>query len=133
MLDMPPEPPLNIPHCMVQAASDYNIPLRGLLALWMVEGGQIGTVSKNTNGTNDYGPFQTNTVWVKKLKKDFGITAEMLTDDFCLSARTAAYILRYEINLAGGSFWDGVGHYHSRTPKYKYKYIKRVYQKSLLF
>ncbi|MRU22631.1 lytic transglycosylase domain-containing protein, partial [Xylella fastidiosa subsp. multiplex] len=34
---------------------------------------------------------------------------------------------------AGGSFWDGVGHYHSHTPQYKYEYIKRVYRNSMKF
>jgi hypothetical protein len=57
----------------------------------------------------------------------------MITNDLCWSFRAGAYILRYEINLARGSFWDGVGHYHSRTPQFKYRYISRVYQNSLRF
>lgn len=133
MLDLPPEPPTNIPSCVVQAARDYSIPLRGLLAVWLTEGGRVGLASKNTNGTFDYGPMQINTVWAKELKKKFNIEERQLKNDFCISMKAAAYILRYEINRAGGSFWDGVGHYHSQTPKYKYKYINRVYKKSLKF
>jgi hypothetical protein len=127
-LDFPPVPP-----CMVVAASDYSLPLRGVIAVWFTEGGRVGAKSKNKNGTIDYGPMQINTVWVKRLQVDFGVTRQMLTDDFCWSVRSAAYILRYEINLANGSFWDGVGHYHSRTPILKHQYIKRVYQNSLRF
>ena len=96
-------------------------------------GGRLGTVSKNTNGTADYGPMQINTVWATRLETQFGVTRQMITDDFCWSVRAGAYILRYEINQAGGSFWDGIGHYHSRTPQYKYQYIERVYRNSLKF
>ncbi|WP_228124512.1 lytic transglycosylase domain-containing protein [Glaciimonas soli] len=89
--------------------------------------------SNNTNGTVDYGPMQINTVWAQRLQANFGVTATMITHDFCWSMRAGAYILRYEINSANGSFWDGVGHYHSRTPKFKMEYIDRVYQNSLRF
>lgn len=122
-----------IPACVVQAASDYQLPLRGLLAVWITEGGRVGMRRPNTNGTYDYGPMQINTVWAKRLNRDFGITTEMLTNDFCMSIRAGAYILRYEINTAGGSFWAGVGHYHSRTPEFKYPYIERVYNNSRRF
>ena len=124
---------LKLPACVTQAAEDYSLPVRGLLAVWLTEGGVPGTISQNTNGTADYGPMQINTIWAKKLEKDFGITREMLTDDFCMSIRAGAYILRYEINQAGGSFWDGVGHYHSRTPHHKNRYIDTVYRNSQRF
>lgn len=122
-----------IPACVVQAANDYSLPLRGLLAVWLTEGGRLGSKSENKNGTTDYGPMQINTLWTKRLYADFGVTTQMITHDFCWSMRAAAYILRYEINQAQGSFWDGVGHYHSRTPKFKYSYIERVYKNSLKF
>lgn len=129
----PPAGVTGVPACVLQAANDYTLPLRGLLAVWMTEGGRPGTVSRNTNGTADYGPMQINTVWARRLESQFGVTRQMITDDFCWSVRAGAYILRYEINQAGGSFWDGVGHYHSRTPRYKYEYIQRVYLNSLKF
>jgi hypothetical protein len=132
MLPMPAYVP-DLPACVYQASQEYSLPPRGLIALWLTEGGRQGTQSKNKNGTIDYGPMQINTVWLKRLAKDFGVTANMLTHDFCFSVRAGAYILRYEINQAGGSFWDGVGHYHSRTPEFKYKYINKVYQNSLKF
>lgn len=132
MIPMPVDVP-SVPACMVQAAVDYALPLRGLIAVWLTEGGRLGTESKNKNGTTDYGPMQINTVWVKRLQAEFGVTRQMITSDFCLAVRAGAYILRYEINRAGGSFWDGVGHYHSRTPVYKFRYIERVYKNSQKF
>lgn len=126
-------PPPDIPACVREAAEDYSLPLRGLIALWLTEGGKTGMQNSNTNKTVDHGPMQINTVWTNKLSKDFGVTSDMLTNDFCWSMRAAAYILRYEINLAGGDFWEGVGHYHSRTPELKAGYISRVYMNSTRF
>jgi hypothetical protein len=121
------------PACVVQAARDYSLPLRAILSVLLTEGGRPGTLSKNRNGSVDHGPFQINTVWTRRLANEFGITAAMLTHDFCWSARAGAYILRYEINQAGGDFWEGVGHYHSRTEKFKQAYIAAVYRNSLKF
>ncbi len=76
-----------VPVCMVEAARDYSIPLRGLISVWLTEGGKLGTLSPNKNGTIDHGPFQINTVWTDYLAKNFGVTKEVLTNDFCWSAR----------------------------------------------
>jgi len=130
---MPPDIPPEIPACIMQAAEDYSVPARALIALFMTEGGRIGSANRNTNGTYDYGPMQINTVWVNHFNKNFGITAEMLQNDFCFAMRAAAYILRYEINQAGGDFWQGIGHYHSRNPDYKARYIRVVYSNSQKF
>ncbi|WP_434523827.1 lytic transglycosylase domain-containing protein [Photorhabdus asymbiotica] len=88
--------------------------------------------NKNKNGTIDYGAFQVNTVWAKELQK-YKITPEHLTNNFCISAYSSAYIIRYRINEAGGNFWDGIGRYHSKTPSLKNAYIKRVYKNSISF
>ena len=89
--------------------------------------------NRNKNGTYDYGVMQINTVWLNKLKNQFKIDEDMIMNDYCLSVRTAAYILRYEINLEKGNLWSGVGHYHSRTKHLKIAYIARVYKNSLSF
>ncbi|MBA5690543.1 lytic transglycosylase domain-containing protein [Rugamonas apoptosis] len=122
-----------MPACVAQAAADYSIPLRALIAIRMTEGGQTGTVSYNKNKTADYGPFQINTQWIRQFKRQYGITADQLTNDMCMSARAAAYILRFEINAAGGDFWSGIGHYHSHTAAPKAAYQAAVYRNSLKF
>lgn len=124
---------LEVPQCMVEASNRYSVPLRALIAVWLTEGGTLGRTSLNKNKTEDHGPMQINTVWVTKLHKDFGITRDMITNDFCWNVMAAAYILRYEINMAGGSLWDGIGHYHNRKAQFKYPYIQRVYRNSLRF
>lgn len=135
MIDLPPVQyePITIPVCITHAADTYSLPVKALLAVWLTEGGNIGTKSVNKNGTIDYGPMQINTVWAKKLNKEFGINEESLANDFCTSFKAAAYILRFHINNANGDFWEGIGNYHSKTPKHKYPYIKRVYKNSLRF
>ncbi|MEX3242866.1 lytic transglycosylase domain-containing protein [Serratia quinivorans] len=131
MVDLPPE--MQLPSCMIEAAQTYHIPLRGFLAIWLTEGGRLGMQNKNKNGTIDYGPFQINTVWAKRLHADFGVTPEMLTHDFCAAALASAYIIKYNIILENGDFWQGIGRYHSNTPELKQAYIGRVYKNSLRF
>lgn len=63
-----------VPACMVQAARDYSLPLRGLIAVWLTESGSGEPLkSLNKNGTVDHGPFQINTVWANRLQSEFGV------------------------------------------------------------
>jgi hypothetical protein len=55
-----------------------------MIALWITEGGSTGTLSPNTNGTVDHGPFQINTVWAQKLEREF-VSPQMITTNFCCS------------------------------------------------
>lgn len=112
--------------CIVQAAQTYTVPVLGLLAVWATEGGRTGAVSHNTNGSLDHGSFQINSFWTDKFAKWFGVPRERIRDDFCMNARAAAYVLRYEINRAGGDFWQGVGAYHSPTPSKAERYRMKV-------
>ncbi|WP_088698686.1 lytic transglycosylase domain-containing protein [Halomonas campaniensis] len=131
MDSLPVEPviPPDLPACVVTAAQRYHIPLRAMLGVLRTEGGTVGQRVSNTNGTDDHGPFQINSVWVQELEA-FGYTSEVLTNNYCASAMAAAYILRYEINSAEGDFWKGVGNYHSRTPRHHNRYIRAVYKNS---
>ncbi len=62
-----------VPACMVQAARDYSLPLRGLIAVWLTESGSGEPLkSVNKNGTVDHGPFQINTVWANRLQSELG-------------------------------------------------------------
>jgi len=131
MVDLPPT--IEVPTCMVEAAERYQIPLRGFLAVRITEGGKLGMQRRNKNGTIDYGPFQINTIWAKQLAADFGITPEMLTNDFCTAAYASAYIIKYNILQVNGDFWQGIGRYHSKTPALNLAYQGRVYLNSLRF
>lgn len=121
---------ITIPDCMNEASQRYQLPVRVLVAIQKTEGGKLGQRVKNKNGTYDHGPFQINTVWMQRFSK-FGYTPDILTNNFCASAYASAYIIRYEINNAGGDFWKGVGNYHSKTPVHHNKYVQTVYNNSL--
>lgn len=50
--------------CMTAAAAFYHLPPRALPAIHAVEGGAVGVVSHNTNGSDDLGVMQINTIWL---------------------------------------------------------------------
>lgn len=103
-------------------------PLYPILA---VEGGRIGQCVQNTNGTEDCGPFQINTVWHEHFRQKWGLAslqeARMrLRDDGCAGAYAAAEILRDRFDDTGGDLRLAIGQYHSRSPALRDAYIGRV-------
>ncbi|MEM7173111.1 MAG: lytic transglycosylase domain-containing protein [Pseudomonadota bacterium] len=121
---------LVIAFCMHIATNAYGLPPQALPSLLLVEGGKTGAVSKNTNRTVDMGLMQINTIWLGEISKISGLSKpeveEKLTNDACFNIFVSGYILKSEIDAADGKFWDGVGHYHSRTPPIKSRYISKV-------
>ena len=116
--------------CLYLASQTFELPPQILPTILAVEGGKVGTVSKNTNATVDLGPMQVNSIWLEEMSKTLAMPPQAvrhrLTHDACFNVFVAAYILRGEIDAAGGKFWDGVGHYHSRTPAIKARYLKKI-------
>ena len=116
--------------CILAAAYTYQLPPPIILAVLEVEGGKIGTQSRNRNGSYDLGPMQVNTIWVKDLSKrlrmDQQDVATRLVYDPCFNVGVGSWILRSKINEAG-SFWKGVAHYHSKTPHLGSRYMYKVY------
>lgn len=116
--------------CASAAANLYQLPQPILPILLDLEGGTVGAVSRNTNGTVDIGPMQVNSHWVPKLAKRYGVGPDVvyskLLNDECYNIHVGAWILKTEIELAKGDFWQGVGHYHSRTAVHKRKYMQNA-------
>ena len=125
-IDLPPIPPVEQVQCYLHVAATYRLPASLLPAIAQIEGGKVGQSSTNKNRTQDHGPMQINDIWVEKLKP-YGVTTNLVRDNFCASVKVAGYILRHEIDLAGGDFWKGVGHYHSRTPSRHVWYVQKVF------
>lgn len=121
---------LMIALCMHIATSVYELPPQALPSLLAVEGGKVGTVSTNKNRSFDMGPMQINSIWLDDIARKSGLSRDevqdKLTNDGCFNVFVGAYILKKEITGAQGKFWDGVGHYHSRTPRFKARYQQRV-------
>ena len=124
--------PLVLPYlaCMLQAAQYYNLPPRVLPAIHGVEGGTVGTVHANTDGTSDLGVMQVNTRWVQPIAARIHDTAQAvqarLTYDSCFNIAAAALIMRSYLNETHNDLMMAVGDYHSHTPMLNLAYRAHV-------
>jgi hypothetical protein len=127
--------PGTIRACILAAAAAYHEPPAVLLILLNVEGGTLGAVSHNTNGTVDIGPMQVNQIWIPQIATHWGATQQAtflaLRDIFCANIEAGAWILRQGLDEARGDFWQGVGYYHSHDPGYKRAYLQSVLAQAL--
>jgi hypothetical protein len=116
--------------CITAAAEAYREPPAVLLVLLNVEGGSLGQVSYNTNGTVDIGPMQVNQIWLTDVAAHWRTTLlaayAALRDNFCANVEAGAWILRQALDEAHGDFWEGVGYYHSHHAEYKRSYLRAV-------
>jgi hypothetical protein len=121
--------------CIEAAAFAYRLPAAVLLILLHVEGGSLGQVSQNDNGTVDIGPMQVNQIWLPMMAAHWRASVSQayhaLRDDFCANVEAGAWILRQGIDEARGDFWEGVGYYHSHDPGYKTDYLRKVLHQTL--
>ena len=116
--------------CMLTAATFYHLPPRVLPSIQAVEGGQVGLVHPNTNGTADLGVMQVNTIWIQPLAQLTGMRPEAveirLIDDPCFNIAAAAAIMRVYLNEAHGNLNMAVAYYHSHTPGLGDDYLLKV-------
>ena len=117
---------------MALVASIYNLPPRVLPSIHAVEGGAPGTVSRNTNGSEDLGVMQINTLWIAPLSRYTGIGPAMLRQRLiqepCFNIAAGGAILRRYLDEAGGDMMRAVGNYHSHTPFRHEAYKAKVVQ-----
>lgn len=115
--------------CIFAAAQTYSVPPAVIMGILHVEGGRVGMASKNTNGTEDLGPMQINTIWMPELARHWNVpqaTAKRLVrDDACVNIGVGTWILRKKINDSG-SLYKGIAWYHSATPKFGTVYRQKV-------
>ncbi|KJK22370.1 lytic transglycosylase [Burkholderiaceae bacterium 16] len=81
-------------------------------------------INRNTNGSEDIGLMQINTVHLPRLAK-YGITRQSLFNP-CVSAYVGAWILRENMDRYGPT-WDAVGAYNAASPDKRLRYINRIY------
>jgi hypothetical protein len=125
-----PDNQTRIRGCITAAAKVHRLPPAVLVILLNVEGGSLGRVSPNTNGTVDIGPIQVNEVWLPEVAAHWHATItdayKAMRDNFCANVEAGAWILRRGLDEARGDFWEGVGYYHSHTPEHKTRYLRDV-------
>ena len=116
--------------CMALVAQIYSIPPRVLPAIQAVEGGRPGTVSRNTNGSEDLGIMQINTLWLPYLARYTKLpeaeVRERLIHQTCFNIAAAGLVFRTYLDEAQGDLMRAVGNYHSRTPDLHLSYREKV-------
>jgi soluble lytic murein transglycosylase-like protein len=122
-LPIPARKPVTL-RCVSAAAQASGVPPILVLAILWVEGGHIGFVHRNRNGTYDLGPMQINTIWLPAMERA-GLTPRELIYDGCASVLAGSMILRFYANQTG-SLIQATGNYHSRTPGLSAKYLLRI-------
>ena len=112
--------------CFDRAALRYSVDVRLLKAIGMVESGfSPSAINRNTNGSEDMGIMQINTIWLPQLSK-FGITRETLMTDPCTNIHVGAWVLAQNIRRLGPT-WNAVGAYNASTPSKREKYVAKVW------
>lgn len=111
--------------CFQDAVIQYRVHPDLLLAIQKVEGGDLGLVMKNTDGSYDLGRWQINTIHLKELGV-YGLQWWHLAWDDCVNVMVAAWHLRRCLDRYPRDFWRGVGCYHSKTPSLNRHYQQRV-------
>jgi soluble lytic murein transglycosylase-like protein len=116
--------------CMLSVAAFYGLPPRVLPAIQAVEGGQVGSVNRNQDGSEDLGLMQVNTRWLGPVAQLTGLpeatVRERLVDDACFNVAAAGAILHGHLLQTNGDLMRAVGNYHSQTPALNSAYAARV-------
>ncbi|MDD2859490.1 MAG: lytic transglycosylase domain-containing protein [Acidiphilium sp.] len=116
--------------CIEAAAAAYRIPPVVIVILLHVEGGELGGVHRNANGTVDIGPMQINQIWLPTLARHWHAsvhaTYAALEDNFCANVAGGSWILHRAIEEARGHLWGGVAYYHSHTLDFETDYLRAV-------
>jgi hypothetical protein len=119
--------------CLLAAAQTHSLAPSLLFTLLHVEGGRIGEISRNSNGSVDIGPMQVNSIWLPQVasrwKTDTRTAYTRLLTNPCDNIETGAWILRGRID-ATGDLGRGIAAYHSFTPRFGTAYLQRVVAKS---
>lgn len=120
--DMPCTPP----PCAVAAAQKYQLSPLLVEAVRRHERGKIGEMKRNRDASIDHGPMQINSYWTRIFHASYGVPPEAIANDLCLNYEAGAFVLRYEINRAGGNVAAGVGRYHSPNPARAADYVVKI-------
>ena len=121
--------------CMVAAETAYHLPVHALPAIQAAEGGAIGTVRADRDGSYDLGLMQVNTRWVGPLAQTMNLPPRSVTVRLilspCFNIACAALILRGYVAETHGNVWQAIGDYHSHTPGLNTAYRFRVLEEAL--
>lgn len=99
-------------HCVQWTAMQFDLPEELLYSILYVERGDVnGRCMTNRNGTEDCGPAQINDVRLGEIRR-FDLDKGDMKTNPCRNIWAMGYLIRREIEKAGGDIWKGVGNYH---------------------
>lgn len=128
--DLPNEVPLElmqINYCITEANREFpNVTPLMIKVVLGTEGGQIGTIRKNSNGSYDLGPMQVNTTHLVDVYQRFGYTAKDLVYNLCKNMMVGAWQLNKHLEENEGKAWVAIGNYHSKTPSKRRIYLQKA-------
>lgn len=111
--------------CLDDAAAYHGVGALLVRGIAKAESGmRANAVNRNTNGSEDLGLMQINTVHLPRLAR-YGVTRERLFDP-CVSAYVGSWILRDCLDRYGHT-WNAVGCYNAGSPDKRLKYANRIY------
>ncbi len=115
---------------MVLTASVYHLPPRVLPSIQAIEGGRVGLMHSNKDGSVDLGVMQINTLWIGPLARFTGLpdanVRDRLLNNSCFNIAAAGLIMRTYLNETKGDLLRAVGDYHSHTPVLNLSYQAKV-------
>lgn len=118
--------------CMALVAQIYSLPPRVLPSIQAVEGGRPGVAHLNTDGSEDLGVMQVNTIWIGRLVRythlDAATVRARLLGNACFNIAAAGLIMRTYLDEANGDLLRAVGYYHSHTAVLHEAYKAKVLQ-----
>jgi hypothetical protein len=116
--------------CMLIVAATTGLPPRVLPVIQSIEGGSPGMVRPDSNGTDDLGVMQVNTIWLPALALRAGLpqaeVRQRMIADPCFNIAAAALILRTYLAQEHGNLDAAIGDYHSHTPALNIGYLARA-------
>ncbi|HGP3143665.1 TPA: lytic transglycosylase domain-containing protein [Pseudomonas aeruginosa] len=128
MFDLPPAIAAGeIPQqCVVATIQRYQIPATLIVGILGQENGRVGTASRNSNGSVDYGPGQVNSIWLATLAP-YGVTAKDLQWDGCKNLWVSGWIMRRCLNKFNNNAWMAIGCYHAGENPRTDTHVRRMY------
>lgn len=120
-----PVPDKVLTECVSTASTTYGVPELVIRAILKQEGGLVGTMSRNTNGSYDLGPMQINTINLGLISKKYPfLDWRHITYNPCINIMVGTWFLQQKIKNRNGVIWEGIGDYHSTTPSKRSVYLR---------